>query len=222
MKVTIHQPAFMPWLGLMSKIQQSDIYVCLDHAQYSKNSFDNRNRIIVGTEARWLTVPVETSGKFKNNPLNKVEIADMDFRDRHTTLLANIYNNTDEKRFLQELLAYYSHDSTNLFDWQLSSMQLIGDYLGIKVPIYFSSQMDIKSTGSMALLEICQKLNATEYISGPMGKEYLDRLLFNKAGIKVSYHIWDTTYPLSAIHYMLRLGIPETKELLASNYELQA
>ena len=45
--------------------------------------------------------------------------------------------------------------------------------------------MQIKEK-SQKIFEICKKLNADEYISGPEGKNYLDKSLFNNK-IKVTY-----------------------------------
>lgn len=70
MTVSIHQPAIFPWLGLISKIQQSDLYICLDTVQYSKNSFDNRNRILINNTPHWITFPIKTSGKNKEGYLD--------------------------------------------------------------------------------------------------------------------------------------------------------
>ena len=36
-------------------------------------------------------------------------------------------------------------------------------------------------------MQICKQLEATEYISGPAAKDYIDMQLFEKADIKVSW-----------------------------------
>src|SRR5207249_11577269 len=56
--VTIHQPERLPWLGFFDKIRQADVFVMLDHVQYRKRYFQNRNRIRAEHGAIWLTVPV--------------------------------------------------------------------------------------------------------------------------------------------------------------------
>ena len=44
---------------------------------------------------------------------------------------------------------------------------------------------DLSSTE--LLVEICKNLNATTYLSGPSGRDYLDIQLFDAAGIKVEF-----------------------------------
>ncbi len=46
------------------------------------------------------------------------------------------------------------------------------------------------------LLDICKKLNATKYLSGPTAKIYLenDKEIFEKEGIEIKYH--DYKHPI--------------------------
>ena len=64
MIVGIHQPQYLPWLGIIDRVLQSDIFVMLDNVPYSKNYFYNRNRIKTANGWNWLTVPVLFKGKF--------------------------------------------------------------------------------------------------------------------------------------------------------------
>ena len=59
MKVAIHQPHYLPWLGYFAKWASADLFVFLDTVQYEKNGWQNRNRIKAPDGPRWLTVPVK-------------------------------------------------------------------------------------------------------------------------------------------------------------------
>ena len=74
--VSVNQPAYLPWLGYFDRIAASDLHVVLDNVQFEKNSFVNRNRIMTARGPTWLTVPVQTSGKFGALPINELLIAD--------------------------------------------------------------------------------------------------------------------------------------------------
>ena len=37
-----HQPNFLPWLGLLHKVGQADVWVLADDVQYSRGSLTNR------------------------------------------------------------------------------------------------------------------------------------------------------------------------------------
>ena len=45
MKVAIHQPNYLPWIGFFDKLDQVDKFVILDKALHSKSGFLNRNQI---------------------------------------------------------------------------------------------------------------------------------------------------------------------------------
>jgi len=76
MIVTIHQPEYLPWLGFFDKVRQADVYVMLDHVQYRKNYFHNRNRIRNHAGVVGVTVPVLTRERF-GQALLEVEINDL-------------------------------------------------------------------------------------------------------------------------------------------------
>ena len=59
MKVAIHQPQYLPWLGHFAKLAAADCWIFLDTVQYEKNGWQNRNRIKTPRGAQWLTVPVK-------------------------------------------------------------------------------------------------------------------------------------------------------------------
>ncbi len=61
MKIAIHQPHYLPWLGYFAKWAAADLFVFLDTVQFEKNGWQNRNRIKTRDGARWLTVPVRAS-----------------------------------------------------------------------------------------------------------------------------------------------------------------
>ena len=45
LKVAIHQPNYLPWIGFFDKLDQVDKFVLLDKANHSKSGFINRNKI---------------------------------------------------------------------------------------------------------------------------------------------------------------------------------
>jgi len=76
MRVSINQPAYLPWAGYFDRIAASDVHIVLDHVQFEKNSFVNRNKIRTPQGWTWLTVPVTTKGRFGALPINELEMAE--------------------------------------------------------------------------------------------------------------------------------------------------
>ena len=63
MKITIHQPDFLPWFGFFYRWKHSDLLIIYDDAQYIKHGWQNRDKLLINEREQWLTVPVVTKGK---------------------------------------------------------------------------------------------------------------------------------------------------------------
>lgn len=189
MIVSINQPAYLPWLGYFHRIAISDAHIVLDHVQLEKNSFTNRNKIRTSEGWGWLTVPVQTAGKFGDLPIKEVEIANQKlwaskhwqtlrlnyskapFFDQHAVFFEGIYARRWEK------LAELAHEIT----WYLL------DAFGIRTKLHFSSQMAASGKKDELVLNLCRELEATVYLSGPLGRNYLREELFSHAQIALRY-----------------------------------
>src|SRR5699024_12319540 len=61
--VAVHQPHYLPWLGLIDKIDRSDRYIVLDTVQFERRGWQNRNYIAGAGKPLLLTVPVEQTSR---------------------------------------------------------------------------------------------------------------------------------------------------------------
>lgn len=96
MIVSIHQPHFLPWLGYFHRIAASDLHIALDHVQFEKNSFINRNKVRTQKEWTWLTVPVWTTGSFGDLAIDKLRIAEgHNWRNKHWKTLKFNYRKAE-------------------------------------------------------------------------------------------------------------------------------
>ena len=74
MILSAHQPAYIPWAGYIHKIISSDLFIILDNVQYEKNSFINRNYLLINNEPKLITVPVELKSHL-NTKINDIKIS---------------------------------------------------------------------------------------------------------------------------------------------------
>ena len=58
MKLVVMQPTYLPWMGYFDLIDQCDTFIFLDSVQFSRQSWQQRNRIKTPQGPLWLTVPV--------------------------------------------------------------------------------------------------------------------------------------------------------------------
>ena len=191
MIVTIHQPNYFPYPGFFQKVLLSDIYVILDRAQFE---FDitNRNKIIT-PEGSWsrISVPVKKGQKFFE--VRNVEINnDQPWAEKNWDLICKSYDNSPFFNLYKATLNSVFKKNWNLiFDLNFYTLKKVLEWLNIKTKIIFDSELDVTGKSSEHLLNICKKLGATKYLSGPGGRDYLNEKIFEQSKIKVEYQKYD-------------------------------
>lgn len=210
MTISIHQPAYIPWMGYFNKIKNSDLFVLLDTVNYSKNSFDNRNKIVVNDQEEWLTIPIKTAGLFRSDNLRytNLEFAEL-FFDKHWARIKKAYKNAPYwNEYKDELKTIYSQIGIERFinfvqpltEWFLSK-------LDIKTPIVRASSLDLDlGVKDDTVLSLCKHYKADAYLSGIMGKGYLRMEKFEKEGIAVQFQDYLAPNNLSILHNLLTKG----------------
>jgi hypothetical protein len=187
--VSIHQPAYLPWLGYFEKIARADLFIWLDNVQFQKNSFQNRNRILTKDGPAWLTVPVRTSGALYETPLKDVEIDNSkNWRAKHLASIRMNYGKAPRfgDRF-PALSRFYEREWHTLDQLCWEMMDYFSTLLGVTTPIRRASDMDADGAKSDLVLDLCRKAGATTYLSGALGRDYLDLPSFSAAGIAVEF-----------------------------------
>lgn len=189
MIVSINQPAYLPWLGYFHRIAQSGLHIVLDHVQFEKNSFTNRNKIRTSEGWTWLTIPVKTKGHFGDLAIQSLETdSSSNWRDKHWKTLSQNYAKTPFwKTLAPSLEALYAKPWTHLAELCREMNSYFLKELGIQTPLQYSSQMQSRGVKDELVLNLCKEVKADVYLSGALGRDYLREPLFNAANIKVIY-----------------------------------
>ncbi|MCG8637447.1 MAG: WbqC family protein [Desulfobacterales bacterium] len=226
--VSIHQPAYLPWLGYFHKIASSDIFVVLDTTQFEKNSYINRNRILTPQGPAWLTIPVETKGKFKTNNLTETRISNRSFwQKKHWRSIEQHYGKAPFFRsYAPKLRRFYDTPYERLTPICWDMLCCFVDILGISTRLVLASELPgIQGTKTDLLVDICSELGASDYISGALGREYIREGKFEEKGIRIRYQ--DYVHPdyrqplpgfapnLSVLDLLLNTG-PESLDIIMS------
>ncbi len=135
----------------------------MDRAQFE---FDitNRNKIIT-PEGSWtrISVPIKKGQKF-------FEIKNVEIDNEQT----------------------WAEKNWNLiFDLNFYTLKKVFEWLDIKTKIILDSELDVTGRSSDHLLNICKKMGASKYLSGPGGRNYLNEKIFKQSKIEVEYQIYD-------------------------------
>ena len=138
MKLVIHQPNYLPYVGFFHKLTLADTLVLMDNTQYDKK-FTNRNKIKVPNDWTWLTIPINKNNKFS---LNKdVEINnDEHWQENHLKKISRSYANSNyyKKNYQSKFEELYKKTWTHLFDFNYNMLLLIELFLSfVFIIIYF-------------------------------------------------------------------------------------
>ncbi|MGA2917085.1 WbqC family protein [Methanoregula sp.] len=218
MIASIHQPAYLPWLGYFDKISKSDVHIFFDDAQYSKNNLFNRNRIKTQIGELWLTVPVRyKSGR----SIHETEIDNSgNWREKHwKTITCNYSKTLFFKEYAGIFEEIYSRDWKILSDLTIAMNETICEIMGIKTKFYRSSELKAEGMSNEKLINLCKTVGADVYLSGQGAKVYMKEDLFREHGITVEYQefsyprypqAWGDFIPnLSVIDYLFNCGVEE-------------
>lgn len=186
MIVTIHQPEHLPYFGFLDKVKKADLLVLLDDVQFKKNNFQNRNRILTPLGVRWLTVPVNLRG-FLNGQFADICTAG----EWKTKYRAQIYEAYHKHPYFDEQMPWIDEmlkmSSDKVIDYNLFAIRRLLTILRIDTPVVLSSEMEIGTTKTQRLYDICHKCGATAYLAGQGAMDYLDVGVFG-GGIGIIKH----------------------------------
>lgn len=226
MKVSIHQPEHLIWLGLLYKIDISDIFVVLDDVQFTKNNFQNRNKVRIKDSFGWLTVPIKNHSL--DTKIKDIEIAeDQKWRVKYLNTIRMNYGKAKYfDTYFPEIEKIINKKHKFLIDLNLDLLHFALNIFCISdKKIFFSSEMNIDTVfkKSELLVQICNFVKSDCYISGSGGREYLDINSFTKSGIDVEFiDFVISEYPqihdgfihgMSFIDYLFNVGpIPPWKK----------
>mgnify|MGYP005653775919 FL=1 len=184
--ISIRQPGYLPYLGFFKKIQSVDEFIFLNDVQYSRGDWDNRNKIRTTEGSLWLTVPILNNSK---KLLNEVTIDNSsNWIYKHKSAIKHNYENSPFfDKYWNHIEEILDKSYTKLLELNIALINYFISVLKIKTKIIFSSDLNLDSTGSEKLLDICKNCNAQIYLSGELGTNYLNEKIFEKEGIQVIF-----------------------------------
>ncbi len=176
MRCVIMQPTYLPWLGYFDLIRRADIFVYLDHVQFERQSWQQRNRIRNRDGEMLLSIPVIHGTGLSGQSIRDVKIDNSrNTLKKHLTSIKLYYSKSlNFNKLFPEVEKIYSGKIQYLIDFNLEIIQIGIKYLGISKNFMFSSKMDVQGNRVEALIDICKKTGADTYLSPVGSKQYID------------------------------------------------
>lgn len=182
------QPTYIPWIGYFEMIAASDIFIFLDDVQFSKKSWQQRNRVKGANGEFWLTIPVvQKNGPFQK--INEIFINNsMNWRQKHLKSIEMTYQKSQYfKQYISAVKEIYSEEWTYLADFNMASIHMLMEQIGISTPTIRSSAMAVAAKGNEKIVELCKYVEADELYDAAGAEKFIDNDLFNRSGIQVAF-----------------------------------
>jgi hypothetical protein len=227
-RVTIHQPEHLPWLGFLAKAASAERFILLDTVPYRHHYFQNRNRVLADGAPVWLTVPVKHRGHLQT-AISEVEIDNSrPWKRKYVGRLEDAYRRSPHAdAVIPPLGRLIERAESRLLDLNLAIIRWLFDTLAVTTATNLASELPREGSRSELLASLSRTVGASTYLSGPSGRDYLDRSPFRMSGIAVEFY--DFAHPsytqgssndfvanLSAIDLIAHRGTEGSREVLAA------
>lgn len=187
--VAAHQVDHLPWLGYFARMQRVDVFIELDCVQYNHHRFQNRNRIVdCSGRTLWLRVPVLGGGRHLQS-MSDIRIAPGDWRRRYLETVRHAYSRHPHFRSLfEELRDVIDRPWERLVDLNRALRDLLRERLGIATPMPHQGELGLGSARrEELLLGAVAAVSGRSFLSGPTGREFLDRRCFAARGVPLGF-----------------------------------
>lgn len=220
------QPTYLPWAGYFGLLDGVDLFVFLDSVQFARRSWQQRNRIRGPNGELLLTVPTVNKG-LRDQRIDEVVIdASSQPTRRHLKTIRQCYATSPYRDQVLDIIGpWMESPPESLCELNIGLIRALSASIGIATPTVRSSAL--AGTGAKAdlLVSLCREVGATEYVSPPGSRGYLDESrAFSEAGIAVRYFEFRApTYPqpghgflaqLSVVDIMFNVGSDATLRLI--------
>lgn len=217
-RVAILQSNYIPWKGYFDMIAAVDEFILYDDMQYTRRDWRNRNQIKTPQGVQWLTVPVVVKGKYLQK-IRETEIEGTDWAKTHWKALTQNYRRAPHfaeiADWLEPLYLQSSYD--HLSPLNRSLLVAVCAYLRIPTVISTSSDYTLSPGRTERLVDLCVQTGATQYVSGPAARSYIDESVFRARGIQLSWfdysgypehpQLWgDFTHGVSILDLLFNCG----------------
>lgn len=218
MRSVVLQPMYLPWMGFFGMMDVADTFVYYDDVQFSKQSWQQRNRIrSTSGDVLWLTVPIkqEHGRRICDTRID----SDSPWRKKHWKSIETSYCKAPFfKSYAPDIEALYGKEWESVADLNIEMTETLRRLVGVRSPrILRSSHMpEITGAKEERLLNLLGLIETDEYVSGPAAKDYIKTNDFADRGIKLYWfefahpqypqHIGEFIPYLSVIDLLFNVG----------------
>ena len=184
-KVVVLQSNYIPWKGYFDLIHDADSFIFYDDVQYTKNDWRNRNKVMMAGGPKWLTIP---TGVDAHRLICDVKLTDASWQAAHWESIRQSYRRAPffklYRPFFEDIYLARPWPTLSELNQHLIK-RIASDLLGIETRFDDSRNYTLSGQRLERLLDLVVQSGATQYISGPAAKSYIDESRFSELGVEL-------------------------------------
>lgn len=232
----IMQPYFFPYIGYFDLMNQVDLLVLYDTAQFPQQGWVNRNRILHPVKHwQYLTVPLEKASfvdSFRTRICDVRISASSDWQGDLVDTLEIYSQRAPNFDFAMQLIhGVLSGGDAHIASLDARALTSVARELGIQCDVCRSSELGLSfgasSSATDRLIQICHEFGAERYVNLPGGRSLYTSEAFERAGIELIFTeppLWEYETPgfefqqaLSIIDVLMWNPVSEVRRRLRNN-----
>jgi hypothetical protein len=186
MKAALIQSNYLPWKGYFDIIHDVDVFVFVEDVQYTSKDWRNRNKLKTPYGAKWISVPV-MGGVHQKIYEARINYSQNWMRKHKTMINANYNVSEYYDTYKEDIFEIYEQKFETISELNIYAIKKICKILDINTKLINSTSLNTHGTKDDKIIEICSKIGADVYLSGPAAKAYIVNEKFEQAGIILEY-----------------------------------
>jgi hypothetical protein len=189
MIVSIHQPQYLPWLGVIDKIARSDLFILLDTVQFSRHGFQHRTLYSTERGQAYLSLAVRSKNHIgSHQTIAATKLANPGITRKHSRTLKQRYGRCRGwEKFGPAVQALLERDWDNMSELNEATLELTLAAFGIGTKLVRASALKAGGQKTDLVVALAAEVGARRYLSGRGAQAYLDCTKFTAEGIDVVY-----------------------------------
>jgi hypothetical protein len=181
----VMQPYLFPYIGYYQLVYASDVFVIYDDVTFIKQSYINRNSILVNEKSQRFTLPIP--GASSNTLIQNLSYT-VDKK-----ILKTIQQAYRKAPFYNDVIglisSVFTSEDRSVAKLNEKSLRLVFEYLGLEKKFVFASELVYGREVHRAerLVSLSKMFNCDHYINSPGGKELYEKQYFLDQGVKLDF-----------------------------------
>ena len=187
-RIAVVQSSYIPWKSYFDVIRAVDEFILLDDVQFTRRDWRSCNRIKTKDGPQWLSIPVQPKGRYRQR-IEDIVVSDFAWGSRHWARIQAAYGHCPgfsvHGPAFEPLVCRLVSDHLSQINHSL--IIAVCARLAITTPVTWSRAYAPGDWRNQRLIDLCTRAEASEYLSEPSTRAYLDFDAFAAAGIQVRF-----------------------------------